>query len=94
MIMRVGLYRKHEFGGFRLWTLSIVANESEADRFAVDTINKPEMMIEALKKLSITNLSNLTPHPLYVFLNYSHPTLLTRLQTVEKRLLGKKLDTM
>ena len=37
----------------------------------------------ALKKLSVENLSNLSPHPLYVFMHYSHPTLLQRLQALK-----------
>ena len=40
-----------------------------------ETIDEPTNLIDALKKLSATNLSNLTPHPFYVFINYSHPTL-------------------
>ncbi|MDD5082811.1 MAG: M48 family metallopeptidase, partial [Dehalococcoidales bacterium] len=51
-------------------------HEYEADRFAAETIAEPEAMATALRKLSSTNLSNLTPHPFYVFLNYSHPPLL------------------
>jgi STE24 endopeptidase len=39
-------------------------------------------MVSALKKLSVHNLSNLTPHPFYVFLNYSHPPVLQRIQTL------------
>lgn len=57
-------------------------NEYEADRFAVETIDRPEAMADALKKLSIQNLSNLTPHPFYVFLNYSHPPLLERIRAI------------
>lgn len=57
-------------------------NEYEADRFAVETIARPEVMAEALKKLSVHNLSNLTPHPFYVFLNYSHPPLLQRVRAI------------
>ena len=59
-------------------------NEYEADRFAAETIEQPDNMIDALKKLSSTNLSNLTPHPFYVFLNYSHPPLLQRIQAITK----------
>ena len=59
-------------------------NEYEADRFAAKTIDEPNNLIVALKKLSATNLSNLTPHPFYVFLNYSHPPLLQRIQAIQK----------
>ncbi|TYP93420.1 STE24 endopeptidase [Fodinibius salinus] len=57
--------------------------EFEADEFASTTYQK-EPMIEALKKLSKDNLSNLTPHPFYVFLNYSHPPVLERIETIKK----------
>ncbi len=53
-------------------------NEYQADAFAAKNY-KPDALASALKKLSVKNLSNLTPHPLYVFFNYSHPTLLQRL---------------
>jgi STE24 endopeptidase len=59
-------------------------NEYEADRFAAETIDEPQNMIEALKKLAATNLSNLTPHPFYVFLNYSHPPIMQRIQAITK----------
>ena len=39
--------------------------------------------MEALKKLSKDNLTNLTPHPAFVFLYYSHPTLLQRINNLE-----------
>jgi STE24 endopeptidase len=58
-------------------------NEYEADRFAVETIEEPLSLVDALKKLSASNLSNLTPHPFYVFLNYSHPPLLQRVRAIE-----------
>jgi STE24 endopeptidase len=58
-------------------------NEYEADRFAAETIDDPRSLVDALKKLSSTNLSNLTPHPFYVFLNYSHPPLLQRVQAIQ-----------
>jgi STE24 endopeptidase len=57
-------------------------NEYEADRFAVETTKDPGSLSSALKKLSVDNLSNLVPHPLYVFLNYSHPPLLNRLRAI------------
>ena len=53
-------------------------NEFEADAYAKSTAN-PEDLILALKKLSVDSLSNLYPHPLYVFFHYSHPPLLKRL---------------
>lgn len=59
-------------------------NEFQADRFAVETTGNPKALSEALKKLSVRNLANLTPHPFYVFLNYSHPPILNRLEGIEK----------
>ncbi len=58
-------------------------NEYEADRFAAQTIEHPQHLVEALKKLHTSNLSNLTPHPFYVFLNYSHPPLLQRIRAIQ-----------
>ena len=51
--------------------------EYEADEFAKNTYNG-EYLIEALKILSKDSLSNLTPHPKYVWWHYSHPTLFQR----------------
>ena len=59
-------------------------NEFEADRFAAETTQLGEDLIDALKKLSLHNLSNLTPHPLYVFLNYSHPPVLRRIAVLRQ----------
>ena len=59
-------------------------NEYEADRFAVDNTSNSHDMISALKKLSVHNLSNLTPHPFSVFLHYSHPPLLERIQAIKE----------
>lgn len=61
-------------------------HEFEADRFAAETTRQPQSMIQALKKLSKDNLSNLTPHPFYVFLNYSHPPVLKRIEAIRKSL--------
>jgi len=57
-------------------------HEYEADRFAV-SLSKPGSLQESLKRLSIKNLSNLTPHPWYVFIHYSHPALLQRLAAID-----------
>ncbi len=62
------LSRKHEF---------------EADAYAATTFNSQSLK-SALKKLSADNLSNLTPHPWYVFFYYSHPPLLERLKGLDK----------
>ncbi len=53
--------------------------EYEADRFAAEKFD-PKPLQEALKKLSVNHLSNLRPHPAYVFVNYSHPPILKRLE--------------
>ncbi len=58
-------------------------NEHAADRFAVRTTKTPGAMANALKKLSSKSLSNLFPHPFYVFLHYSHPPLSRRLAQIE-----------
>ena len=58
-------------------------NELAADRFAVGTTDNPRALAKALKKLSVHNLANLQPHPLYVFLNYSHPPILERIRAIE-----------
>lgn len=56
--------------------------EFQADAFAAETIEEPEAMVSVLKKLSKDNLSNLTPHPFYVLLNYSHPPVLQRIRAI------------
>jgi STE24 endopeptidase len=53
-------------------------NEFEADRYARETYSAPALST-ALKRLSVDTLSNLYPHPWYVFFHYSHPPLLKRL---------------
>ena len=63
------LSRKHEF---------------EADRFAAEVMEKREPMIQGLVKLTRDNLSNLTPHPWYSFFYYSHPTVMERIQALER----------
>jgi STE24 endopeptidase len=58
-------------------------NEYQADTYAAINF-KANALGAALKKLTQRNLSNLTPHPLYVFFNYSHPPLLQRLNHLKK----------
>jgi len=58
--------------------------EFEADEFAAGTVENAEWMVHALKKLSKDNLSNLTPHPFYVKLNYSHPPVLERIKAIRE----------
>lgn len=55
-------------------------HEFEADTYAAKTTANPEAMVSALKKLTVDNLGNLTPHPLKVFLDYSHPPVLKRIE--------------
>lgn len=64
------LSRKHEF---------------EADAYAAEVTGNPQAMADALRKLSKDNLSNLTPHPFYVFLNYTHPPVVERVNALGVR---------
>lgn len=57
--------------------------EYQADNYAKNTFAALPL-ISGLKKLSKNSLSNLTPHPLYVFAHYSHPTLLQRFRNLKK----------
>ena len=57
-------------------------NEYEADEYAVKNFKKGPME-DALRKLSKDNLTNMTPHPLYEFLNYSHPSISKRLKAID-----------
>lgn len=70
--------------------ISVIGNilsrsyEFEADAYAARTYGDPAAMATALKKLTVDNLGNLTPHPLKVFLEYSHPPILARLRAIYK----------
>jgi len=57
--------------------------EYQADNFAKETF-RASALISSLKKLSKNSLSNLTPHKGYVFMHYSHPTLLQRVNNLKK----------
>jgi len=63
-------------------------NEYAADRFAAHTTRSPQDMIAALLRLARDNFSHLTPHPLWIWLTYSHPPLLERIQALEKTTQG------
>jgi len=58
-------------------------HEYEADAYVVETCGSGEAMISALKKLSVDNLSNLTPHPFKIFMDYSHPPVLQRIAAIQ-----------
>ncbi|MCO5230604.1 MAG: M48 family metallopeptidase [Chitinophagales bacterium] len=57
-------------------------NEYEADNYAKKWSNKDDL-IHGLKKLHKDTLSNINPHPAYVFVHYSHPTLLQRIESLQ-----------
>ena len=57
--------------------------EYQADNYAKNTFSASPL-ISSLKKLSKNSLSNLTPHYLYVFFHFSHPTLLDRIKNLNK----------
>src|SRR3989338_457642 len=59
-------------------------HEYEADAYARENLGEQEMLISSLKKLTKTNLGNLTPHPFYVFMHYTHPPLLLRFEALRK----------
>jgi STE24 endopeptidase len=58
--------------------------EFEADKYSVETYGRPDAMMTALKKLSMDNLSDLQPHPLKVFFDYTHPPVLQRIRVLKE----------
>lgn len=90
----MSIYASFVFFGFLYTPISFVfsvlmnifsrRHEYEADLFASKTYKRPEAFITALKKLSVDNLSNLTPHPVKVFLDYSHPPVLERIKALRE----------
>ena len=89
---KVSVYASLLFFGFLYTPISFIFSvlfnalsrkyEYEADRFSVATYNKPDEMVSALKKLSVDNFSNLTPHPAKVYLHYSHPPVIKRIEAI------------
>jgi len=63
-------------------------HEYAADRYSAISTGGPEGLISALKKLSVENFTHLDPHPLKVFLFYSHPPVLERIRTLRKEPTG------
>ena len=61
-------------------------NEFEADKYSLDTTNDGQALISMLIGLSANNLSHLTPHPMKVFLSYSHPPVTERIKAVSQYL--------
>jgi len=88
----VSIYASLVFFGFLYTpislTLGLVNNvisrrhEYEADAFAVETSHDAGAMIDALKRLTVENLGNLSPHPFKVLLSYSHPPILERIRAI------------
>ena len=61
-------------------------NEFEADKYSMETTNDSQALISMLIGLSADNLSHLTPHPMKVFLSYSHPPVIDRIKAVNQYL--------
>ena len=59
-------------------------NEYEADSYSAQKYGHPDKLISALKSLSRSNLSNLNPHPVKVFTEYSHPPLKDRIKALQQ----------
>lgn len=57
-------------------------NEYEADAYAKENYSGEEL-ISGLQKLSVNNLTNLNPHPVYEFVHYTHPTVLKRINALK-----------
>ena len=93
-VEELSIYASLFFFGFLFAPINLVLSvcgkylsrryEYEADAYAVATYRNAEAMISALKKLSVDNLSNLTPHPFKVALYYTHPPVLERIKAIRK----------
>ena len=66
-------------------------NEYQADAFAARYYDG-ESLISGLKKISVKSLSNLTPHPLYEWVYYSHPSLLKRIREIRRLNILKRMS--
>ena len=73
------LYRPLDLALSPLFLWRSRSNEYEADRFAAETTGLASALASGLKRLSADSLSNLSPHPSYVLLHYTHPPLAERI---------------
>ena len=90
----LSVYASLVFAGFLYTPLAVVTGmvanalsrryEYAADAYVLHTGGRAEAFIAALKKLTADNLGNLTPHPLKVFLGYSHPPILERIHAIRR----------
>ena len=90
----VSIYASLMFFGFILTPIELLISpgiqyisrrhEYQADQWAVATTADPEPLRTGLKKLAANNLANLSPHPFFVVLNYSHPPLTERLRAITR----------
>ena len=90
----VSIYASLMFFGFILTPIELLISpgiqyisrrhEYQADQWAVATTDDPEPLRTGLKKLAANNLANLSPHPFFVVLNYSHPPLTERLRAITR----------
>lgn len=93
-VRRTSVYASIVFFGFLYapiqMMISLLGNiisrrhEYSADAFTAAACGKHDSMISALKKLSVDNLANLTPHPMKVFLSYSHPPVIERIRALAR----------
>jgi len=93
-VQRLSIYGSLFFFGFLYSPISLIFSiiqnmlsrkfEFEADKFVAETYKDSEAFISALKKLTVDNLTNLTPHPLKVFLDYTHPPVLDRIERIKE----------
>ncbi|MBW1635343.1 MAG: M48 family metallopeptidase [Deltaproteobacteria bacterium] len=93
-MQHVSVYSSLVFFGFIYSPVSMLTStvfnaisrkhEYDADKYAATSTSKPELLIRALKKLTVANLGNLTPHPFHVFLHYSHPPVLMRIKKLQQ----------
>lgn len=65
-----------------IWNILSRKNEYEADAYAKENYSG-EKLISGLQKLSVNNLTNLNPHPVYEFVHYTHPTVLKRINALK-----------